>query len=720
LIDLNDLFEKALVENQVNFIQLFLDHDFSINDLFHNTNKLVDLYENEFNDSLKSVYTEIIQPLLGNVSQLDEDDDLPKNSFTILSNNEIDINKELFLWSVLTGRQELALLFWTRGRNKICTAFIAILIYKSKTRTERNIKYEAWIDKFEHLAVQILERFYLTNPYKCKQAIVRAIPEYDNVTWLQLAVIAESKLFIAQQGVQDVLHDIWYGRIDRRVSHSLIIFSSFMLPYSGFLTYSEELIEGSNKYNEPDSSQYYIPRLKTTIDKMCNESDTTCSRLIGDDFNVDYKKSGIKQYIGNISIFLHAPYVKYLYNLYSHVIFLLLFSYVLLCDYFPLYEYQSNYGPSMTELILILWVFTLLCEEIRQIRAKKTHSMYGKLQSYFTILWNKLDTFAIILFFITCILRFLPVSGCFNIARTILAIDLSIWYIRTLDIFSAVKRLGPKLVMIGEMVHDLTFFMLMLTVFVLAFGVPTYSLLNDVQKFSWHMPRRIINLAYWQIFELQIVEDIEKNYELNGYVMFFLLIVYITVASVLLINLLIAMFSNTFDRLHMDTDCIWKFQQYSLVCYQLKRPLFPPPFIIISHIWRIIIYVFSHSFKIKWFYMKYIKQKNQAKFKISVNKLLTKQLEEIEDALGNEVYFISLKANQKQIEYSNDFNEERVYSSQEIVLTKIKTLENEVQSVQNQQINMFQYLEYLMNGMKKIGGDDIEMPQRCQDDFELI
>jgi hypothetical protein len=34
----------------------------------------------------------------------------------------------------------------------------------------------------------------------------------------------------------------------------------------------------------------------------------------------------------------------------------------------------------------------------------------------------------------------------------VLAVDLSIWYIRTLEVFSAVKRLGPKLVMIGEMV----------------------------------------------------------------------------------------------------------------------------------------------------------------------------------------------------------------------------------------------------------------------------
>jgi hypothetical protein len=31
---------------------------------------------------------------------------------------------------------------------------------------------------------------------------------------------------------------------------------------------------------------------------------------------------------------------------------------------------------------------------------------------------------------------------------------------------------------------------------------------------------------------------------------------------------------------------------------------------------------------------------------------------------------------------------------------------------------MFEYLECLMNGIKKIGGDDIEMPKRHQFDTE--
>jgi hypothetical protein len=32
----------------------------------------------------------------------------------------MDVDKELFLWSVISGKREFALLFWSRGKNKIC------------------------------------------------------------------------------------------------------------------------------------------------------------------------------------------------------------------------------------------------------------------------------------------------------------------------------------------------------------------------------------------------------------------------------------------------------------------------------------------------------------------------------------------------------------------------------------------------------------------------
>jgi len=80
-------------------------------------------------------------------------------------------------------------------------------------------------------------------------------------------------------------------------------------------------------------------------------------------------------------------------------------------------------------------------------------TIHGKFLGYLSIFWNKLDLLAVVLFFVGLILRYYPSSDCFCGARIILAIDLSIWYIRTLDMFSAIKRLGPKLVMIGEMVN---------------------------------------------------------------------------------------------------------------------------------------------------------------------------------------------------------------------------------------------------------------------------
>ena len=60
--------------------------------------------------------------------------------------------------------------------------------------------------------------------------------------------------------------------------------------------------------------------------------------------------------------------------------------------------------------------------------------------------------------------------------------------------------------------HDLKVYMLMLTVFILGFGASSYSLIYGVREFTWHLPREIINLAYWQIFgELNALDTFERE-----------------------------------------------------------------------------------------------------------------------------------------------------------------------------------------------------------------
>jgi len=82
-----------------------------------------------------------------------------------------------------------------------------------------------------------------------------------------------------------------------------------------------------------------------------------------------------------------------------------------------------------------------------------------------------------------------------------------------------------------------------------------------------------------------------------------------------------------------------------------------------------------------------------------------------EDALGDEVYFNYLKLTGKLVD-ETDLDEERVQTPQENMLNKIRTLENRMQTITNQQAHMFDYLECLMDGLKTLGGDCIKMPER--------
>lgn len=61
--------------------------------------------------------------------------------------------------------------------------------------------------------------------------------------------------------------------------------------------------------------------------------------------------------------FWFAPVTSFLGNVLLYFLFLCLFAYVLLVDFKP----PPPNGPATSEFVLYFWVFTLVCEEIRQV-----------------------------------------------------------------------------------------------------------------------------------------------------------------------------------------------------------------------------------------------------------------------------------------------------------------------------------------------------------------
>ena len=59
---------------------------------------------------------------------------------------------------------------------------------------------------------------------------------------------------------------------------------------------------------------------------------------------------------------------------------------------------------------------------------------------------------------------------------------------------------------------------------------------------------------------------------------------YTLLTTVLLLNLLIALFTTTYDKANIQADQIWKFQRTELVKEYRDRPRMPPPIILLSYI----------------------------------------------------------------------------------------------------------------------------------------
>ncbi|CAL8372596.1 unnamed protein product [Arctogadus glacialis] len=300
-----------------------------------------------------------------------------------------------------------------------------------------------------------------------------------------------------------------------------------------------------------------------------------------------------------------SPLVKFYWNILSYFGFLFLFAVVLMVDF------QS--APSWLEVLLYIWLATLVCEEVRQLYHDPDGFGFSKkAKLYISDLWNILDVLSILLFIIG--LAFRLTTELFYAGKILLCIDYIVFCLRLMAIFTISKTLGPKIIIVKRMVMDLFFFMFLLSIWVVAYGVAKQGILiHNEGRLDWIL-RGAVYEPYLIIFgnvptNIDNAEfDIEsctidgsnplkpKCPLLNDHQMpafppwltIFMLCVYLLFANILLLNLLIAIFNYTFQVVHDNTDSIWKFQRYELIKEYHTRPAAPPPLILFSHLYLLI------------------------------------------------------------------------------------------------------------------------------------
>ncbi|XP_052403224.1 transient receptor potential cation channel subfamily M member 4-like [Carassius gibelio] len=513
----------------------------------------------------------------------------------------------LFIWAVLQNRREMSIYFWEMAGESVLSALAGCKILrelsKLETETETKLSMKELSQTFENLAHDVFSECYQSNESHSFKLLIRQSPVWGSATCLQMATAADARLFFSHDGVQTLLSEIWWGDMDSNTEVWKLLLSFFLPPfiYTDLISFKEQEKDEEPEEFHPGKEFDSIEGAESLPDGINMEEDVEeCNPLKG-------KPEASRAITQKRPFILHrwrqfwfAPVTSFLGNVLMYFLFLFLFAYILLVDFKP----PPPDGPAPSELVLYFWVFTLVCEEIRQTFFVGSTTIFQRMKLYIQDIWNKCDITALTLFILGLLCRMFPWT--YNFGRAVLCVDYMVFTLRLIHIFAVHKQLGPKIIIVGKMVKDVFFFLFFLGVWLMAYGVANQALLYSYDSRSGWVTRRVFYRPYMHIYgQIPLDEiDADKRHEKectdnvtlihqgaepcpqsdSNWLVLILLSVYLLVTNILLVNLLIAMFSYTFNKVQEHSDVHWKFQRYNLISEYHSRPCLSPPFIIISHL----------------------------------------------------------------------------------------------------------------------------------------
>uniref|UniRef100_A0A8V5H729 non-specific serine/threonine protein kinase n=1 Tax=Melopsittacus undulatus TaxID=13146 RepID=A0A8V5H729_MELUD len=519
---------------------------------------------------------------------------------------------ELLLWAVLMKRQKMALFFWQHGEESMAKALVACKVYRSMAYEAKQSdlvddtseELKQYSNEFGQLAVELLEQSFRQDETMAMKLLTYELKNWSNSTCLKLAVSSRLRPFVAHTCTQMLLSDMWMGRLNMRKNSWYKVILSILLPPAILLLEYKTKAEMSHIPQSQDAHQMAMDDSENNFQnatddipmEVFKEIRILDNTLEKHDMETPAKpkKLPITQ---KFYAFYHAPIVKFWFNTLAYLGFLMLYTFVVLVKMEEL--------PSVQEWIVIAYIFTSAIEKIREIFMSEAGKINQKIKVWFSDYFNISDTVAIVTFFIGFALRF-GAKGNFGentyrenyvfvAGRITYCLNIIFWYVRLLDFLAVNQQAGPYVMMIGKMVANMFYIVVIMALVLLSFGVPRKAILYPDESPSWTLARDIVFHPYWMIFGEVYAYEIdvcannsdEKVAHLCGpgtWLTPFLQAVYLFVQYIIMVNLLIAFFNNVYLQVKAISNIVWKYQRYHFIMAYHEKPVLPPPLIILSHI----------------------------------------------------------------------------------------------------------------------------------------
>uniref|UniRef100_A0A2C9LGI0 Uncharacterized protein n=1 Tax=Biomphalaria glabrata TaxID=6526 RepID=A0A2C9LGI0_BIOGL len=224
--------------------------------------------------------------------------------------------------------------------------------------------------------------------------------------------------------------------------------------------------------------------------------------------------------------------------------------------------------------------------------------------------FNILDLLSITIGFVGWAFRWaayiIPEEDRFMIAaRYLLCFDFMLYMFRFLEFFYQNKVLGPILVVIRNMVRTYIHFLLILTIFWVAYSIVSESILYPEKQLKADILYSVFRRGFWAMMGEYFLDEIEHfsvgscsnlNSENSSnkscptvdgeYSIPILLAAYVLFVQILMFNLLVALFNNDLSSNESKRDMIWSYQKCMLCMQYSECKILLPPFLPFSFLLR--------------------------------------------------------------------------------------------------------------------------------------
>ncbi|KAK3094835.1 hypothetical protein FSP39_006870 [Pinctada imbricata] len=549
---LEELYKEALKRPECMHLQKLLiritgSGDFS----FARLDKLLDLYMDKFDETLLDVDTEELKQYGPNEMIMANDANQNWYKFPY---------KQLLVWSLLTMKMKIAMLSWEMGSEPVTSAIAAtrilgsmsVNIHRNEIALRQKIEEQKGI--FEKLAKNVLDSCHMVHHDKAMMLAERKSPTWSKMTSMEMAASAADMVYLSSVACQNSIDSTWRRGVKSRWPKVLMAMLFPPLILSRFIE--------TNSFGEDKPSMFQ-----------------------------------------KLLTFYTAPITKFAHHALAYVVFVILFTYFILVDF--------RRGETTTvEAVCIGWILSFMIDELYTLLTFPSPTFKGKMRDWYGLL-KILSSFNFALAVFAFVVHVSGGRKYSEEAKVIYCVNGILFYVRCLSLYTTNSSLGPKLVMIKKMIDELRMFLLVLVVFLLAYGVAAQALMFTEREPSWQILKDVIYYPYWQLYGELFFEEIETQGDeacnatamaLQGFdcrtfhwLVPILLAGYLIIGNVLLFNLLIAIFNHVFTTVEENSIEIWKFQMYFLVMEFDNKTTLVPPLSLISHFYLMIKWIFRKT-----------------------------------------------------------------------------------------------------------------------------